>query len=226
MNETSKTKKKFAELEKKIFLGKGIDIGCGDDPIFPEAVPFDKDKGDANKISEFVEDRFDYVFSSHCLEHMMDPYSALREWWKLVKPGGYLYVLVPDEDLYEQGQWPSKYNGDHKYTFTIYKHLSWSPVSVNVIDLVKALDDVEVVKIETQDDYYDYSEDVLSSKADQTLGAALAQICFVLRKTLTHTKKGKIIKNGFIPTLHKYQLYFSIYFPKFLSQIKRFFIRK
>ncbi|MDR2457772.1 MAG: class I SAM-dependent methyltransferase, partial [Clostridiales Family XIII bacterium] len=121
MNEASKTKKKFGQLEQKIFKGEGIDIGCGGDPIYPDAQAFDKEDGDANNISKYVKKQFDYVFSSHCLEHMLDPYHALNEWWKLVKPGGYLFVVVPDEDLYEQGQWPSQYNKDHKYTFTIYK---------------------------------------------------------------------------------------------------------
>ena len=39
---------------------------------------------------------------------------------------------VPDEDLYEQGQFPSTYNVDHKWTFTILKTTSWSPCSLNL----------------------------------------------------------------------------------------------
>ena len=100
MNEASKTKKNFGLLEKRIFVGKGIDIGCGSDPIYPDARPFDVADGDANKITRHVSETFDYVFSSHCLEHMVDPFDALREWWSLVKPGGYLYAAVPDEDRF------------------------------------------------------------------------------------------------------------------------------
>jgi hypothetical protein len=85
---------------------------------------------------------------------MVDPKLALEEWWGLVKPGGVLFVIVPDEDLYEQGFWPSRFNADHKWTFTIAKHSSWSPVSINLHDLVRALPDSELVDIRLQDDGY------------------------------------------------------------------------
>jgi hypothetical protein len=67
----------------------------------------------------------------------------------VVKPGGYLVVTVPDEDLYEQGLWPSTFNPDHKHTFTIYKTSSWSPVSINVLALLAGVGDrAEVIKVE------------------------------------------------------------------------------
>jgi len=178
--EASKTRRCFGELEKRVLVGKGIDIGCGDDPIGPEVRRFDAADGDANEISRHVHETFDYVFSSHCLEHMRDPHHALRGWWQLLKPGGYLCVAVPDEDLYEQGHWPSRFNGDHRHTFTIYKRKSWSPVSVNIVDLVAGLGDARVWKIELQDRGYDYS--LVGKGIDQTLGEAMAQIWFVLQK--------------------------------------------
>jgi SAM-dependent methyltransferase len=80
---------------------------------------------------------FDFVHSSHCLEHMRNPEEALTNWLRVLKPGGYLIVTVPDEDLYELGTWPSCFNADHKWTFTICKETSWSPVSLNVVDLAR-----------------------------------------------------------------------------------------
>ena len=62
---------------------------------------------------------YDAVCSSHCLEHMRDVPAALTQWWALVRKGGYLVLVVPDEDLYEQGGWPSLFNSDHKATFRI-----------------------------------------------------------------------------------------------------------
>jgi SAM-dependent methyltransferase len=156
VKEASKTKSLFGELEEKVFKGSGLDIGCGDDPIFADVRKFDIEDGDANNISSYVNEHFDYVFSSHCLEYMYDPHRTLKEWWSLVKDGGYLYVVIPDEDIYEQGNWPSKFNGDHKHTFTIFKRHSWSPVSVNVMDMIKCLKNAKVIKIEIQDrDYWD-----------------------------------------------------------------------
>lgn len=157
MTETSKTKKIWTDFERSLLTGQGIDIGCGPDPISPDAVPFDQEHGDANKITEYVKRQFDFVFSSHCLEHMHDPRKAILEWWKLVRPGGVLFIIVPDEDLYEQGCWPLRLNDDHKSTFTISKQKSWSPVSVNVLDLVKSLPDSELISLQLQDHNYDYN---------------------------------------------------------------------
>src|SRR5688572_21561437 len=129
MDETSKTRATWGDLERSVLRGRGIDIGCGPDPVMPEVCRFDVDDGDANVITRHVREQFDYVYSSHCLEHMRDPRAALREWWQLVKPGGHLFFIVPDEDLYEQGMFPSRFNADHKATFTVSKTSSWSPVS-------------------------------------------------------------------------------------------------
>lgn len=155
MNETSKTKKLWSELERSVLQGKGIDIGCGPDPIAPDVYGFDKEAGDANEITKYVREEFDFVFSSHCLEHMKNPRKAIQEWWRLVRPGGHLFFIVPDEDLYEQGVFPSRFNSDHKATFTISKTKSWSPVSINVLDLVQSLPGAQLVDLVLQDVGYD-----------------------------------------------------------------------
>ncbi len=155
MNETSKTKAIWTSFERGLLKGQGIDIGCGPDPVAPEVRKFDVMDGDANHITAFVHEQFDFVYSSHCLEHMKDPQSALLEWWKLVKPGGHLILIVPDEDLYEQGVFPSRFNSDHKATFTISKAQSWSPVSGNVLCLARALPGAELISLVLQDHGYD-----------------------------------------------------------------------
>jgi SAM-dependent methyltransferase len=155
MDETSKSKNFWGPLEKSILTGRGIDIGCGPDPITPEARRFDLEDGDANHISQYVHEQFDFVYSSHCLEHMHNPQDALLDWWKLVKPGGHLFFTVPDEDLYEQGVFPSRFNGDHKATFTISKARSWSPVSFNVLALSQSLPQGQLVSLTLQDFGYD-----------------------------------------------------------------------
>jgi SAM-dependent methyltransferase len=157
MNETSKTKKIWGHLEKSILKGSGIDIGCGPDPVFADVRKFDIEHGDANRITEFVHEQFDSVYSSHCLEHMEDPKSALLQWWKLVKPGGHLIFIVPDEDLYEQGVFPSRFQPGHKATFTISKAKSWSPVSYNVLDLALALPNGRLISLVLQDHGYNRS---------------------------------------------------------------------
>lgn len=137
-----------------LLKGEGLDVGCGDDPVLPTVDRFDKGDGDANHLSRHVTKRYDFLFASHVLEHMEDPRRALEDWLSVIKPGGRLVVLVPDEDLYEQGHFPSLFNDDHKHTFTIAKSRSWSPVSVNVLDLVRGLD-AELISVELQDHGYD-----------------------------------------------------------------------
>lgn len=155
MDETSKTRRLWGEPEWSILRGKGIDIGCGPDPVTPDVRRFDLGDGDANRITEFVHEQFDFVYSSHCLEHMREPRAALRQWWQLVRPGGHLFFIVPDEDLYEQGVFPSRFNADHKATFTVAKARSWSPVSHNVLDLARELPGAELVSVQLQDHGYD-----------------------------------------------------------------------
>lgn len=141
------------------FSGKIIDIGAGPDLIHCSAERFDIEDGDANFILNYRSaESYDTVHSSHCLEHMIDPERTLTEWWSLIKPGGHLVLVVPDEDLYEQGFWPSRFNGDHKVTFTTkIKKINWSPVSYNISNMVQKLPGVKVISIDIQDHFYDYT---------------------------------------------------------------------
>lgn len=136
--------------------GRLIDIGAGADLVAPHAERFDLDEGDANVITRHrPAGEYDAVHSSHCLEHMHDPRAALAEWWALLRAGGHLVVVVPHEDLYEQGIWPSLFNRDHKTTFRIDKPDSWSPVSHDIRALVAALPGAEIVSAEVHDQHYD-----------------------------------------------------------------------
>lgn len=114
----------------KYLSGKILDIGAGTNPLPLQGVtPFDNDgtpgnvSGDANRISEyFPVDSFDCVYSSQCLEHMICPRTALQEWLKVLKPGGYLVATIPDIGAYERFNYPSPYNSDHKSSWsTIYR---------------------------------------------------------------------------------------------------------
>lgn len=148
MNETSKAVVRRMHdpvFSRLYFVGNGIDIGAGPDPLanYSEFFPlmlycqsWDKLDGDAQEMLSVQNEHFDFVHSSHCLEHLYDPALAIDRWLQILKVGGHLVCIVPDEDLYEQGVWPSAFNNDHKHTFTIYKERSWSPVSINIMQLL------------------------------------------------------------------------------------------
>ena len=178
MNEATKSKSHWGQLETSVLKGEGIDIGCGVDPVTLSARRFDLEDGDANKITDYVKEQFDFVFSSHCLEHMHNPQSALLEWYQLVKSGGYLFFIVPDEDLYEQGVFPSRFNSDHKATFTISKTRSWSPKSYNVFDLARSLPGAEIFKIQLCDVGY--------NRARLGFGYPFAPVCKRLVSLYVH----------------------------------------
>jgi hypothetical protein len=105
---------------------------------------------------------------------------ALQNWVRICKPGGHILIIVPDEDLYEQGVWPSPWNFDHRWTFTIGKAHSWSPRSINVIELLKCVwDETDILKIELLDNCYIYG----AQQFDQTqtmLGESAIEI--ILRR--------------------------------------------
>ncbi len=142
---------------KRYFSGSVIDIGAGSDPVVGHAEVFDQLQGDANNILVYRNpESYDCVHSSHCLEHMHDPITALKEWWELVKPGGFMVTVVPHEDLYEQFNWPSIFNNDHKATFRIGKNGSWSPVSIDILKECENLRNAEVVENRIYDENYNY----------------------------------------------------------------------
>lgn len=110
----------------RVFVGRAIDIGAGPDPIrlapeFPQlrdVREWDLQHGDATVMRDVAPESYDLVYSSHCLEHIADPLAAFARWWELVKVGGHLVVVVPDENLYERLVWPPTRNGDHEWTFS------------------------------------------------------------------------------------------------------------
>lgn len=156
--EASKTNAlRSPEFFETYLSGRVIDIGAGDDLVVPHAEIFDQHQGDANHILDYREPmQYDAVHSSHCLEHMHNPQQALKDWWQLVKPGGYMITVVPHEDLYEQFNWPSIFNGDHKATFRMGTDDSWSPVSIDIVAATQALPKSKIIAQRLYDENYDY----------------------------------------------------------------------
>ena len=67
----------------------------------------------------FADASVDTVFSSHCLEHIEAERDAIREWFRVLRVGGFLVCFVPHQALYEKRRsLPSRWNGDHKRFYT------------------------------------------------------------------------------------------------------------
>ena len=189
MFEQSKAaKRRFNDgnFHSKYFRGIGIDIGAGNDTLqnvsqsFPgirRVRAWDIADGDAQYLETVKDGEYDFVHASHCLEHMVDPVVALNNWIRVVKAGGYLVITIPDEEMYEQEFWPSRFNSDHKWSFTLRSN-SMMPKSINVLDLCKQSGAL-VEKIEMiRDFYYDHIKG-----QDQTLHPCIeSSIEIVMRK--------------------------------------------
>lgn len=183
------------------FVGNGIDIGCGQDSIanYSEFYPlmtgcraWDQPDGDGMLLEGVDNEVFDFVHSSHSLEHMYDPNIAMSNWIRVLKKGGHMILLLPDEDMFEQGTWPSTYAGpDHITSWTIHKKESWCPVSHNVTEFFGQFSELEILKIEKLDSTYLYTW----PKMDQTRG--IIQECaieVILRKKTDDelSRKGRL----------------------------------
>lgn len=46
----------------------------------------------------FKDSTIDYVLSSHVIEHFFDPIKTLKEWIRVVKPGGYIFIIAPHKE--------------------------------------------------------------------------------------------------------------------------------
>lgn len=185
MRETSKSRIIRAERgDFDIYLrGSGIDIGCGNDLlVIPNGtvVGFDKHDGDATTLSSIKDNSFDFVYSSHCLEHLDNINLALYNWTRVIKNGGFLYFTVPDYELYEKCTWPSKMNKDHKLSFSL--RITRSQVNreshFHLIDLsfLKQYR-AEFISVLLEDNNYDFN----CGLVDQTRKNALAQICYICK---------------------------------------------
>jgi SAM-dependent methyltransferase len=140
MAETAKAKERRTRegFFTKYVNGHGIDIGCGDDPLLPAGygcIPWDKVNGDATDMDGIKDEAFDYVYSSHALEHLDFPGIAMNNWFRILKSGGYLLIFLPHRDRYERRRTlPSQFNSDHR-TFWLPDRYE-APCTIGLVPLI------------------------------------------------------------------------------------------
>lgn len=79
----------------------------------PDRAPGKQWLREAVALTGLVDDAYDFVLSSHCLEHVANPLRALREWRRVTRPGGHLLLILPN---------PAK-SFDHRRPVTTIAHL-------------------------------------------------------------------------------------------------------
>ncbi|MER8430386.1 class I SAM-dependent methyltransferase [Mesorhizobium caraganae] len=203
---------------RRYFRGRGVDIGGAPDPLilYEEFFPlldsvktWDLEDGDAQFMAGVADETFDFVFSSHCLEHLNDPLEGLQNWLRVTKPDGYVIFAIPEEDLYEQGTFPSTFNRDHKNTFTVLKSKSWSPRSINLMELLNRIGPAAAVeKIELLDETYRFE----LPRLDQTMtpvGESAIEV-IIRKRSQAEIDAGARIRRGGQPE-RELRLHFNQY---------------
>ena len=69
--------------------------------------------GEAGALDQIADNQYEGLLSSHMIEHTANPLKALNEWKRVLKPNGWLLIVVPHKD----GTF------DHKRPLTTIEHL-------------------------------------------------------------------------------------------------------
>jgi SAM-dependent methyltransferase len=132
-------------IAQEFCKGKGLDIGGFYGWTLPGAVPINIADSildfDAYSLPDY--DQLDYIFSSHCLEHLPDPVKALEYWYSKLKKGGVLFLYLPHPDM---AYWRPENNRKHLHM--------WYPK--DMASLIRSLNFNQVIHSE-RDLYWSFS---------------------------------------------------------------------
>jgi len=125
---------------KHVCKGEGVDIGCGanKDWWFPNATPIDIDLEDEYHAMNLPNIDYDYIYSSHCLEHLTMWHDAVEYWTTCLKSYGVLFLYLPD---YSQTYWRPWNNRKHKSIIRkdeikdLLTHLNYFNIFISETDL-------------------------------------------------------------------------------------------
>lgn len=96
--------------------GIGYDIGFSKEEWkFPNAIGIDLSLQNGYHANHLPDEKVDYIYSSHCLEHVDCWYETLEYWISKIKKGGILFLYLPDiSNIY----WRPWFNKKHKTILT------------------------------------------------------------------------------------------------------------
>jgi len=101
---------------KHFCFGDGVDVGCAKQEwAFPGAMLIDPKIDSRYHAMNIPVENLDYVFSSHCLEHVNDWIGVLDYWTSKLVVGGVMFLYLPD---FSQTYWRPWSNRKHKHCLT------------------------------------------------------------------------------------------------------------
>jgi SAM-dependent methyltransferase len=178
--------------------GQGLDISDASDPLssytssFPKISALDLlDQAATHPeyLDNIPNDTYDFVHSAFQLQYFEQPFVAVRNWLRVIKPGGFLIIKVPDEDLWYQGVWPPTVDPAAKFSFSLYKSKSWNvQYSINSYSFfTQNAIYIDVLKGDRLDENYNYA----TPNIDQISNSCECGVEFVLRRR-TDIEKGRM----------------------------------
>jgi SAM-dependent methyltransferase len=70
---------------------------------------------EGNNLEHIADGSYDFLLSSHSLEHFANPLKAVKEWLRVLKPGGTLLLVLPDK----------RFTFDRNRPVTTFDHIKW-----------------------------------------------------------------------------------------------------
>lgn len=104
---------------------------------------------EATGLHGLADESYDFILSSHCLEHVANPLAALTEWRRVVRPGGALVLILPDPHQ----------TFDHRRPVTTLAHLQ--------ADFDRHTGEDDLTHLEEILSLHDLRRDVLAGTAEQ-----------------------------------------------------------
>lgn len=99
----------------------------------------------------------DFVVSSHVIEHFYDPIKTIKEWYRVTRPGGYVFIIAPHKErtfdrdrprttlaeLIDRHEYPNPPVPDHHGHYSVWitedflelcQHYDWNVVAWQDVD--------------------------------------------------------------------------------------------
>ena len=108
---------KFAiPYAQQVCSGTGVDIGCmNKEWAFPNSISIDIKFNNGFDALNLPDIKLNYIFSSHCLEHIPNWVSVMDYWYSKLEKEGVLFLYLPS---YTQEYWRPWNNRKHLNIFT------------------------------------------------------------------------------------------------------------
>lgn len=125
----------FIKNKAKMYMKSNfVDIGCSKWPL-PNGIAVDKNN--RNLIEKAPDEAFSGIFSSHCLEHIVDWEEEIKLWHRVLRKDGYMFLYLPHPraEVWKAftGSWVGSYH-------------VWNPEPISLVNHIKTVLGMEIVE--------------------------------------------------------------------------------